>query len=69
MCCLNAREEKAAMPTNITTERISGIEVTAIVEHCLAHGDEPLPQGVLACATSDQLARVAQNARRRRLPR
>ncbi|MFZ0853843.1 MAG: hypothetical protein WAO08_32180 [Hyphomicrobiaceae bacterium] len=46
------------MATHIISDRITDT-VHAIVEHCLAHGDEPLPQGVLAHATRDQLDHVA----------
>ena len=45
--------------SNITTDRINDIDVHAIVEHCHAHADESLPQGVLAAATSNLLDLVA----------
>jgi hypothetical protein len=45
--------------SNITTDRINDIDVHAIVEHCHAHADESLPQGVLAAATSKLLDLVA----------
>jgi hypothetical protein len=47
------------MPTNTATDQLTDIDMHAIVEHCLAHGDESLPQGVLAHASRDQLDHVA----------
>ena len=47
------------MASHIISDRITDTDVHAIVEHCLAHGDEPLPQGVLAHGTRDQLDHVA----------
>ena len=48
------------MATHIISHRLTDADMHAIVEHCLAHGDEPLPRGVLAHATSNQLDRVAK---------
>jgi len=45
--------------SNIITDRINDIDVHAVVEHCHAHADESLPQGVLAAATSKLLDLVA----------
>jgi len=42
-----------------SNDRLSDADMHAIVEHCLAHS-EPLPRGVLWCATADQLDTVAQ---------
>ena len=41
------------MASHIISDRITDTDVHAIVEHCLAHDDEPLPQGVLAHGTLD----------------
>ena len=56
------------MASNIITDRINDIDVHAIVEHCHAHADESLPQGVLAAATSNLLD-WSQAARLWRFPR
>jgi hypothetical protein len=46
------------MATYIATDRLTDTDVHTIVDHC-QHGDEPLPLGVPAHATSNQLDRVA----------
>jgi hypothetical protein len=47
------------MATYIATDRLTDTDVHTIVDHC-QHGDEPLPLGVPAHATSNQLDRVAR---------
>jgi hypothetical protein len=41
------------------TNYITDTDITAIAEHCIAHA-EPLPRGVLAVATTNQLDQVAR---------
>jgi hypothetical protein len=43
-----------------STARLTDTDVHAIVEHCISHGDEQLPRGVLAVAKRDQLDTVAR---------
>lgn len=48
---------KGQCPPTAPPDRLT--DMHAIMEHCLAHGDEPLPQGVLAHASREQLDQVA----------
>jgi len=47
------------MMKNNTRDSLTDTDMHAIVEHCLAHS-EPLPRGVLWCATANQLDTVAK---------